>query len=214
MDRDRSKFISQRSSQKGLRGYSAHVLALVLAGLTAAGVQADQQESAELPSYAERAMAIEVEARVVSVDMDTRTLVLEAPDGERFTTVVDPAVKRLGEFAPGDMLVVAYMAALAADLREPTEEELANPWVEGAEAGVNMPEAAPGGALISAVRAVCTIEGMNRLTGTVTIMDSRGVPHVIGDVKPERIEQLRVGQSVVMTFTQAVAIELEKIAAQ
>ena len=86
--------------------------------------------------------------------------------------------------------------------------------MEGAEAGVNTSDAAPGGALIAAVRAVCTIEGMNRLTGTVSILDSRGLPHVIGDVKPERIEQLRVGQSVVMTFTQAVAIELEKVAAE
>ena len=176
--------------------------------------QAAHHEADELPSYAERAMAIEVEAEVVSVDMDTRTLVLQAPTGEQFTTVVDPAVERLGEFEPGDVLIVAYIAALAADLREPTEEELANPWVEGAEAGVNTADAAPGGALISAVRAVCTIEGMNRLTGTVTILDSRGVPHVIGDVKRERIEQLQIGQSVVMTFTQAVAIELEKVAAE
>jgi hypothetical protein len=33
-------------------------------------------------------------------------------------------------------------------------------------------------------------------------------------VKRERIEQLQIGQSVVMTFTQAVAIELEKVAAE
>lgn len=184
-------------------------LALSLAALSLPTFAAHHEEA--LPSHAERAMAIEVQAEVISVDMDTRQLVLEAPTGERFTTIVDPAVKRLAEFAPGDMLVVSYVAALAADLREPTEEELANPWVEGADVGIATGDNAPAGAIISAVRAVCTIEGMNRLTGTVTILDSRGVPHVIGDVKNERIEQLRIGQSVVMTFTQAVAIGLEKV---
>lgn len=164
----------------------------------------------KLPSYAERTESIEAKATVVSVDMETRQLVLQGPAGERFTTIVDPAVERLDEFEPGDLLVVTYLAAIGADLREPTEEELANPWLEGVEAGAMGSESAPAGAIVNAVRAVCTIEGMNRLTGTVTILDSRGIPHVIGDVKTERIESLRVGQSVVITFTQALAIELEK----
>ncbi len=185
--------------------------AAVLLGLPlAAGLaQAEHHEEA-LPAYGERAMAIEVDAEVISVDMDTRELVLQLPTGEQVTTVVSPAVQRLNEVAAGDVLVVTYLAALAAELREPTEEELANPWVEGVEAGIAGAEQAPGGAVIDAVRAVCTIEGMNRLLGTVMILDSRGKTHVIGDISPERIETLRIGQSVVMTFTQALAVGIEK----
>jgi hypothetical protein len=172
--------------------------------------QATHHEEA-LPDHAERAMAIEIDAEVLAVDLDTRELVLLLPTGEQLTTIVDPAVQRLDEVEPGDLLVVGYIAALAAELREPTEEELENPWVEGVETGIADDDMAPGGALLSAVRAVCTIEGMNRLTGTVTILDSRGNAHVIGDVKAKRIEQLRVGQQVVITFTQAVAIGIEKL---
>jgi hypothetical protein len=156
-------------------------------------------------------MAIDIEATVLAVDLETRELVLALPTGEQLTTIVDRAVKRLNEVAPGDLLMVGYVAALAAELREPTEDELANPWLEGAEAGIAGTDAAPGGGMISAVRAVCTIEGMNRLTNTVTILDPRGRTHVIGDVKPERIEQLRVGQRVVMTFTQALTMGIEKL---
>ncbi len=76
-------------------------LLLAAASLSAPVAFANHHEEA-LPNTAERSMAIEVEATVVSVDMDTRELVLEAPTGERFTTVVDPAVQRLGEVAPGD----------------------------------------------------------------------------------------------------------------
>ncbi|MFT7286132.1 MAG: hypothetical protein ACI87W_000236 [Halieaceae bacterium] len=194
-----------------------HALASILFAISVSSIaplaSAAHHEEA-LPDHAERAMAIEIDAKVVAVDLETRELVLELPTGEQMTTIVDPAVQRLAEVEPGDMLVVAYLAALAAELREPTEEEIANPWVEGADAGVAGSDAAPGGAIISAVRAVCTIEGMNRLIGTVTILDSRGKAHVIRDVAVERIEQLRIGQSVVMTFTQAVAIGIEKVAAE
>ena len=172
------------------------------------GALAAHHES-ELPSHGERAMAIEVDAEVVAIDIATREMVLRMRNGEQLTTIVDPAVQRLDEVRPGDFLVVKYMAALAADLREPTEEELANPWVERMGSGKADEESAPGGAMVRGVRAVCTIEGMNRLLGTVTILDPRGKAHVIGDVSAERIESLRVGQTVVMTFTQAVAVGIE-----
>ncbi len=203
------------ASQRGLSGLLKRTFAtaavLFALPLAAGLAQAEHHEEA-LPAYGERAMAIEVDAEVISVDMETRELVLQLPTGEQVTTVVSPAVQRLNEVAAGDVLVVTYLAALAAELREPTEEELANPWVEGVEAGIAGAEQAPGGAVIDAVRAVCTIEGMNRLLGTVMILDSRGKTHVIGDVSPERIESLRIGQSVVMTFTQALAVGIEKTA--
>ncbi len=183
------------------------VLTLVFGG----AARADHHEDA-LPDYAQRAMAIEVDAQVVAVDAQTRELVLQLPTGQQITTVVDPAVERLGEVDAGDFLVVTYLAALAAELREPTEEELANPWIEDFESDASPDDMTPGGAAVSAVRAVCTIEGMNRLLGTVTILDSRGKAHVIGDVAPERITTLSIGQSVVISFTQAVAVGIEKIA--
>ncbi|MEM1403235.1 MAG: hypothetical protein AAGG55_07895 [Pseudomonadota bacterium] len=188
----------------------ALVTSLTLAIFTPGAMSEEMSDA--LPDHAERAMAIEIDAEVLAIDHETREMVLALPTGEQVTTVVDEAVERLNEIEAGDLLVVTYLSALAADLREPTEEELANPWVEGADAGVNSGEGAPGAAVVMAVRAVCTIEGMNRLTGTVTvtIMDPRGKAHVIGDVAAERIESLRVGQSVVMTFTQAVAIGIEK----
>ena len=187
----------------------AAALALAVSALGSGSAFAEHHEG-ELPDHAERAMAIEVDAKVIDVNLDTRELVLELPTGEQLTTVVDPAVQRLNEVEVGDSIVVTYLAALAAELREPTEDELANPWVEGVEAGIAGAEQAPGGAMISAVRAVCTIEGMNRILGTVMILDSRGKTHIIRDVKPERIESLRIGQSVVMTFTQAMAVGIEK----
>jgi saccharopine dehydrogenase-like NADP-dependent oxidoreductase len=110
----------------------------------------------------------------------------------------------------GDTVVATYMQALAADVREPTQEELEEPWVELdataiAEAGMD-----PGVVGLRVVRAVCTIEGMNRVTRTVMIEDPRGKYHVIADVDTSRLEGLTLGTKVIMVYSQAVALTLEK----
>ena len=116
----------------------AIVTALSLAAFTPAAISEEMSDA--LPDHAERAMAIEIDAEVLAIDHETREMVLALPTGEQVTTVVDEAVERLHEIEAGDLLVVTYLSALAADLREPTEEELANPWVEGADAGGNSGE--------------------------------------------------------------------------
>ena len=47
------------------------------------------------------------------------------------------------------------------------------------------------------IRAVCTIEGMDRELGTVTIKDSRGKLHLIGGVEPEKMDGVTLGQTIV-----------------
>ena len=52
---------------------------------------------------------------------------------------------------------------------------------------------------------------MNRLLGTVTVLDSRGAAHVITDVEPEKMSNVTLGQSIVLVYTEALAISLEHV---
>ena len=63
------------------------------------------------------------------------------------------------------------------------------------------------------IRAVVTIEGMNRELGTATVKDSRGKLHTIGDIEPEKFDGITLGQTVVLFYTEALAITLQKVAA-
>ncbi len=157
-----------------------------------------------------RVMEMTVVADIVAIDYDTREVSLETPMGEVITVTVGDQVKRLKEFAVGDSVVTTYMASVEGDLREPTEEELENPWVELDAAGRAGMEELPGGIVGRVIQAVCTVEGMNRVLGTVTIMDPRGKLHVIGDVEPEKMEGVQLGDTVVITFTEAIAMRLER----
>ena len=157
-----------------------------------------------------RAMAITVAAVVTNVDRETNRVTLEGPRGDLFTVTVPEGAANLGEINVGDQLVATYLAALEGELRKPTEEELADPWVVLEDAGVSEEggNTAVGGARV--IRAVCTIEGLNRILGTVVIKDPRGDVHVIRDVEAEKMEGVTLGQTLAVVYTEALAMSLER----
>jgi len=157
-----------------------------------------------------RAMAMQMEAEVTAIDRDTRQVSLQGPMGETVTVTAREQLVKLEDVQVGDVLVISYLAALEGELREPTEEELAEPWavLEGAEATAPGSEHPMAGAA-RIIRAVCTIEGLNRILGSVTVMDSRGKLHVIADVEPEKMAGVTLGQEMVLVFSEALALSLE-----
>ncbi len=157
-----------------------------------------------------RAMAVQIEAVVTDVDLETREVTLQTPTGNYLTLSAQEKVIQLENVAVGDVLVATYLAALEGELRAPTEEEKAEPWVVLEEGGASEDPAHPGVAGARSIRAVVTIEGMNRLLGTVTVMDSRGKVHLITDVEPQKMEGVVLGQTAVLVFTEALALSLEK----
>ena len=159
-----------------------------------------------------RAMALTVEAVVTAIDLETRHVSLQGPGGEIFTVNSPEAAVKLEDIKVGDRVVATYIAALEGELRAPTEEELAEPWVVIEDAAISEDPATPamGGARV--VRAVCTIEGMNRLLGTVVIKDPRGKVHVLADVEAEKMEGVTLGQTVVIIYAEALALSLEHAA--
>jgi len=75
-----------------------------------------------------RAMAMAVESQVVDVDTETHQLSLKGPAGNTVTLTIREEVASLENIKVGDTVIATYIAALESELREPTEEELAEPW--------------------------------------------------------------------------------------
>jgi hypothetical protein len=59
---------------------------------------------------------VQVQVRVDAIDYDNRTVVLTGPEGNSFKLNVDERVKRLNEVKVGDIVVVGYTQALAAEM--------------------------------------------------------------------------------------------------
>ena len=186
------------------------ILAALLLAFTANAIA---EEAATADEPAGRAMAVTVEAVVTDVDLETRQVTLQGPGGDLFTVTPPETATKLENVKIGDRLVATYVAGLEGELREPTEEELAEPWVVLKDAGVSDDANHPGVGAARVIRAVCTIEGLNRILGTVVIKDPRGKVHVIGEVEPEKMEGVTLGQTLVVVYAEALALSLEPAAA-
>ena len=64
------------------------------------------------------AQVLQIQARMDAIDYKKRTVVLKGPEANRVKLAVDPGVKRLNEVKVGDMVVVAYTEALAAEMNQ------------------------------------------------------------------------------------------------
>lgn len=157
-----------------------------------------------------RASVMEMEAVVTAVNLETREVSLEGPNGNIVTIHAQEQIVKLEDVSVGDRLVVTYMEALEAEIRTPTKEELAEPWVVLEDTAVSEDGAQPSVMDARMIRAVVTIEGLNRELGTATIKDSRGMLHIIADVEPEKMEGVTLGQTAVVIYAQALALSLAK----
>jgi len=187
-------------------------LALACAGLLCTVPTISHAEvDIEVRGNNERTTIKSVSAVITAIDAKSRELTLEGSLGNFITLTAGPEMVRFDELAVGDMVNATYTSSVSGELREPTEEELANPMVVlDADAISASKDEDPGAAVGVTVRAVCTIEGMNRVTGTVMLKDSDGDFHMIEDVDPAKMAGVDIGQTIVVTYTEAFALSLDK----
>ena len=158
-----------------------------------------------------RALVAEVEGEVIAVDLETREVVVRGPAGNFVTLSAREDGVDLSKIAPGDTIIADYVASIEAEVRAPTAEEEASPWVVLGEMGRTADDdsmTAAGAARL--IRAVCTIEAMDR-NGNVMIQDARGRMHTVGGVETDKLDNVRLGDTVVVVFTEALVLSLKEI---
>jgi len=152
-----------------------------------------------------------ITATVESVDPEKREVTLKGPHGNKVTITADKSVKRFNEVKPGDVVQATYYQSVAAELREPTAEEKANPLVVE-EGAARAPETeAPAAGVARRVKAVATIESIDRSAQTITVKGPRGKTVTAKVEHPENLAKMQVGQNIVITYTEALALSLEKV---
>jgi Cu/Ag efflux protein CusF len=169
-----------------------------------------QEKASHGNMSAEDAVMVSATAKVEALDLEKREITLKGPLGDVTTLTVDESVKRLNEIKPGDEVTAKYYVSVAAELREPTEKEKENPImvVEGAARAPKDVSPAAGG--LRVIRVVATVEGLERPTRKVTLKGPRGNYMTVRARDPKRLEKLHLGDTIVVTFTEALAMSVEK----
>jgi len=187
--------------------------ALIAAFSNAATYAADQPADPKSGMLTRKdSVLISVTAKVEDVDLAKREVTLKGPLGNSETYIVDKAIKRFDEIKVGDLVQADYYISVAAELRKPTAEEKKNPLVAVEMVGKGPGSEAPAGAGLRKFKVVTTIEGLDRPTQTVTVKGPRGRYLTARVADPARLTQARIGDTIVIVYTEALAISLEKVA--
>jgi len=181
---------------------------LGLVGYPAAPAQ-DTKITKPMPALGER-VTVNLVAKVETLNLKTREITLRGPLGHVVSLTVDERIKRLDEFKVGDELAIGYSVTLAAEIRPATEEEKKNA-LKPSDEVIRAPDrATPLGAARRTITAAVTVEGVDRAAKTTTLKGPRGNWTNIRVKDPALLDSLRVGDTVVVTYSEAVAVELKK----
>jgi len=161
-------------------------------------------------SNAERTILVSVTAKVQDIDQAKREVTLKGPLGNVVTFVVDQRVKRLKEVRVGDEVTAEYYVSLAGELRKPTEDEKKTPLtiLGGAARAPKGTSPAAGG--LRAFKVVATVIGLDLPTQSLTLQGPMGNSGTIRAEHVENLKQLRLGETIIVTYTEALAISLQK----
>jgi len=149
-------------------------------------------------------------AKVAEVDLEKRELTLKTSQGDPVTLVVDKSVKRLDEIKPGDEITARYYLSMAAELRDPTPAEKEKP-ITIVEGAVTAPgSSAPAAEGLRVIKVVASIEGLQRASKTVTLKCPSGKYLTVKAKDVDKLEKLHLGDIIVVTFTEGLAVEVNK----
>lgn len=173
-----------------------------------AGKEPIEMKASGTPGKATAKRTARVTATVQAVDVAGRTLTLQNAKGETQTFKVGPQVERLAEVAVGDVIAVEYQQGLALEF-QPAGSETVPPTAvaTGERAGKDQ---APGGAVAAGVQATVTVTAIDLAKRLVSFQGPAGNVYQVKAGPEIKLEKLKVGDRLLATYVEAVAVELEK----
>ena len=189
--------------------FIAVMMAITLASC-ATTQTADKTTGSEMAQPAKPGVvAVEVTewtATVKSVDYAKKTVVLER-DGK--TATVDASyAKRLDEIKPGDVVKVAHIEELAIYVRKAEPGPMAS---EARTVELAPKTQGPGGIMTETKQVVANVEAIDYTQRTITLQRPDGSVKTfkVSDAV-EKFDQIKKGDQVVLEYTEAIAISVEK----
>jgi len=153
----------------------------------------------------------QISATVESVDQAERHVLLRGPEGGLVTVTAGPEVRNLAQLKAGDHVVVTYRQALAAELAKPgttAPPVQASEKTERAALG-----GTPGGSKELMIHARVQITRLSHKHNTVSFVGPAKIERTVEVTDPDMqnfLKTLKVGDEVDVTYTEALAVSVEK----
>ncbi len=183
--------------------------AIFAAGVLAASAFAQDTTSDSQGDGGTAWRQLTVTGTVQNVDKDSNTVTIEDSEGYTRTFAVDQSVN-LDSINNGDQVSVTFYQSIAAEVRAPTEQERQNPLQvqEGVASAPPGTDPAAGG--LAQIKAVVTVQNVDMSSQTVTVQGPEGNTYMIYVPDSNSLQGLSEGDTVVITYTEALAVEISK----
>lgn len=170
-------------------------------------VQEVASDSADKPAFS-ASRTIVVTSTVIAIDHDTRLVTLKNEAGQPVSFTAAKDIRNLDQLAVGDAVTAEYLQnfslrVLATKNPEAAEAELAV--VERTEEG-DM----PGMAIVDTKVEVLTVEDINLEENTFILRHVDGSFREYKAHNPENLKKAAVGDVVVVTYTEGLAISVQE----
>jgi len=182
------------------------IAAACLAGTLFLATAAQAQAPAAAPKGEAVIASTTVTATVTSIDQKTREVTLRSADGKEYSFVAADDVKNLAQVKAGDVVTATYAEALAYEVRKGGEAVAPATAVAGGSAE---PGKKPAGAVARQTTVTVSITAIDPKAPSVTFKGPGGNTRTIKVLHPEKLEGVKVGDTVQITYTEALALKVE-----
>ena len=182
------------------------VMAVVFGTTLALGALAeDKKKDKDVKPSGVKERTIKRTATVEAVDLEKRIVTLKGEQGNVFDLKVGEQAKNLPQVKVGDLVTVQYYESLAFEVTKPGQAVAA-----GATTGVASakPGEKPAGVAAGQMTITATVEAIDAKHHYVTLKGPDGKAKEIKVKDPKNLVNVKVGDQVAITYTEALAIEV------
>jgi len=146
-------------------------------------------------------------ATVQAIDLNTRIVTLKGPKGEVRDIKVGEEAVNLPQVKVGDLVTVKYYESLAIEVIKPGTVSGAG---EKSAIVRAKPGEMPGGMAARQSTVTATVTAIDKKKGTISLKGPEGKTVVAKAEDPKNLDKVKVGDELMITYTEALAISVEK----
>jgi hypothetical protein len=152
---------------------------------------------------------VQAQAVITAIDADKRLITVKNYRGEESTHPLGAEVRNFAQLRKGDTVTISYIQSVAYELREPTADEKAvTTQITEGSARAQLGQK-PGMAKGANLKSLVTIDAVNLDAETVDVRGPRGNVFTVKAKYPERLKSIKVGDTAVVSYTEAVVVDVQ-----
>ena len=161
----------------------------------------------DYPGVVKERLAV-MTAIVADIDLKKRVVTLENAEGERHDFRVGEEAINLPQVKVGDKVTIKFLESIAVEIVKPGKATAAG---ENTTIVRAKPGEMPGGMITHQTAIIAFVKAIDKKGGTISLMGPAGKTVKVKVEDPANLEKVKVGDELMITFTEAQAISVERV---